>query len=64
MICKKNRIVVFLGAGFPMAWGAPSSDDLKKIVIDELKATNLSFLTESFPTFEDIVAALYSCAVY
>lgn len=62
---KKNRIVVFLGAGFPRPWGAPSSHDLYNLVAGEIKLSPFSFLTELIPkSFEDLIAALYSSSVY
>lgn len=64
-MCKKNRIIVFLGAGFPRPWGAPSSTDLYNTVAEEIKKSSLSFLTELIPeSFEDLIAALYSYSVY
>ena len=65
MNSKSNRIVVFLGAGFPFLWGAPSTNDLKKKIVDEINTTSLSFLTDKFSgSFEDIIAALYSYSTY
>ncbi len=62
-MCKMNRIVVFLGAGFPRPWDAPSSQELYEMVAAEIRKTSYSFLTELFPTsFEDLIAALYYCS--
>jgi hypothetical protein len=62
----KNRIVLLLGAGFPRPWGAPSSEELKAIVLDRIGTSSLAFLVKHFSSFEfeDIIAALYNCAVY
>ena len=63
--CRKNRIVVLLGAGFPLPWGAMKSSDLRNLVVEELISSPFSFVAELFPdSFEDIIAALYSYATY
>lgn len=62
---RKNRVVIFLGAGFPLPWGAPKSGKIKDLVVDELMASPFSFIAELFPeSFEDLIAALYSYATY
>lgn len=64
-MCKKNRIVIFLGAGFPIPWGAPSSEELYALVATKIKGSTLSFLLKQLPqSFEDVVAALYSYSVF
>lgn len=63
--CKKNRIVVLLGAGFPLPWGSMKSGELKDLVVDELMASPFSFIARLFPdSFEDLIASLYSYATY
>lgn len=34
---KRKKIVILLGAGFPIAWGAPSSDEILKLIMDDEK---------------------------
>lgn len=64
-MCRENRIVVFLGAGFPIIWDAPKSSDLYELIKEKLVSTEYSRLIKLFPdSFEDVIAALYSYAVY
>lgn len=41
---RKNRVVIILGAGFPLPWGAPKSGKIKDLVVDELMASPFSFI--------------------
>lgn len=38
MEAKKNRIVIILGAGFPLMWGAPTSSSIKKEIMKILQS--------------------------
>lgn len=63
---KKNRIVIFLGAGFPIPWGAPKSEELGENVKSILASSPFCFLSEKYPStkFEEIVDGLYSYATF
>ena len=62
----KHKIVILTGAGFPMMWDAPSSNDIKQMMCEIVKEQkNLSKsisldLTKKDVSFEMSIAAMES----